>query len=471
MSGAFKVSIIAVFLFMFSACSDIKDELEIFKDDVDLDVNDRTLDITKENAQPIVYGFIQSSLRSFLYLPLFNFLDSSDLPDTALLVDDEYIYDCSLGGRAFYSLARPDGEEYRAGDQFAVRYEACEETDGVTFDGSISLTYSEIDGLNESFSLNSSERCEANLGKTFDGSYSVYENRDDSGELFWADDVRFALVGNGLEIQYLKRSESAPFDNEVVFTKEAFGNSIVVLRALEEDESRSGEAQIRYKIKENSYPSLKGVDGLDLLEVIYDLDEVNGGDEFYRLAGRTSSQVECQSYERYANLRASNLISTVADDVTFVMNGTTKIYQSSDRLLQFSERVYDSNFKVGVLQGNDERIYSFGETYSAAKGVDTTRSPYSYSVTGGMTFDGGGYAELEELSTVFSSGLSTPPSSGGFVILGKDLEAISINFDSETVSLAIDYNGDSTGDGLSDADATFDSYWYDILDQNFRIID
>jgi hypothetical protein len=453
MSGAFKFSIITVFIFLFSACTEIKDELEIFKDDAELDLNDRTLDVTIDRAQPIAYGFIQSSLRSFLYLPVFDFLDSSDIPETALLVDSEYIFDCEFGGQAFYTTARPDGEEYREGDKFSVRYEDCVRSVGMTYNGSIALTYSELTGLNETFALNTTQRCSNNIADTFDAGYQVYENIDADGEFFWADDVRFVPVGSGLEIQFLKWAPAGEIgDTSVVATQRASNRAIVILRALEVDEDRAGEDEVRYKIIEGVYPSL-------------------GGDKLFRLSGDSWSQEACQEYGRTARLTTANLTVALSDGVTFRMAGSTRIFQSSEFLTHFSERMYDSNFSLWVTQGNDERRYKFGEEYSVAKGVDEARNSYSYSVEGGMTFDGGGYGELVTTAIAYGTSRALPPSSGTFQILAQGVEEVNIRFRSEVVQLAFDYDGDNDGDGLTDSDFAFDVFWYDLLDQNYQEVE
>jgi len=453
MSGAFKFSIITAFVFLFSACTEIKDELEIFKDDAELGLNDRTLDVTIDRAQPIAYGFIQSSLRSFLYLPVFDFLDSSDIPETALLVDSEYIFDCEFGGQAFYTTARPDGEEYREGDKFSVRYEDCVRSVGMNYNGSIALTYSELTGLNKTFTRNTTQRCANNIADTFDGAYQVYENMDVDGELFWADDVRFAPVGSGLEIQFLKWvAEGEIGDSKVVATQRASNQAIVILRALEVDENRAGEDEVRYKIVEGVYPSL-------------------GGDKLYRLSGDSWSQEACQEYGRAASLNATDLTAVLSDELTFRMDGSTKVFQSSEFLTHFSERMYDSNFSLWVTQGNDERRYMFGQDYSVAKGVDETRNSYSYSVEGGMTFDGGGYAELVTTAIAYGESRSLSPSSGTFQILAKGVEEVNIRFRPEVVQLAFDYDGDNDGDGFTDSDFAFDVFWYDLLDQNYQEVE
>ena len=76
----FRLQLLVVFIFSFflAACTE----------DRDFDVDNKTVDITLDNAEKVVLGTIQSTYLTQLYSPLFDFLGESDLPDNAIKVEN-----------------------------------------------------------------------------------------------------------------------------------------------------------------------------------------------------------------------------------------------------------------------------------------------------------------------------------------------------------------------------------------------
>ena len=241
------------------ACSELQDELEVFKDDVDFDANDRTMDIRIARAEPIAVEVIHTAYLAHVHLPLFNFLDENDLPEGAVLDGDEYSYACAISGQATYRFIRASIDEYRKGDFFSVSYEECMDSPGLTYSGTVTWKYKEIVGLNNRFSPIDTDTCVTRLDEEIDGSYTYIENIDDEGEYYPADSVRFIRVEDDLELQILQLAGNEENDEFVVVESQRLGSqTIIALREVVVDEDRDDEGVTRYKLAEGGVPSIDG---------------------------------------------------------------------------------------------------------------------------------------------------------------------------------------------------------------------
>jgi len=201
-----QLLVIFTFSFFLVACTE----------DRDFDTDNKTVDISLENAEEVTLGVIQSVFLTPLYLPVFDFLDESDLPADAVKVENTnipvllegevlncqdfparigddsgtafYCFDSPHGGVALYSFPTkqksvvgdysfPTEEEYVAGDRITVKYENFVNELGWVYNGDLGAQYTKIDGLSDEFFESDSVSCLVNLQAELSGNTKTAETR------------------------------------------------------------------------------------------------------------------------------------------------------------------------------------------------------------------------------------------------------------------------------------------------------
>jgi|GEM_PF-4149053 len=190
-----QLLVIFTFSFFLAACTE----------DKNFDTDNKTVDISLDNAEEVTLGVIQATFLTHLYLPVFDFLDASDLPDGAVKVESIDVPALSDGlalscsdfpsrttddvGIALYCFDDPDTpdsgvalysfpakqksvvgdysfpveEEYVSGDRVTVQYEDFVNELGWVHNGQLTAKYTKIDGLSDEFFEPDSVSCLVNL--------------------------------------------------------------------------------------------------------------------------------------------------------------------------------------------------------------------------------------------------------------------------------------------------------------------
>lgn len=428
------------------ACTDVKDELEIFKDDFDFDANDRTTDVTRENMEQLTLGTLQATYLPMMRLPLFDVLDAADFASITCLTGD-----------ATYSSNRASGEEYRRGDVVELSYSDCLRSDGATINGDVRLSYGLIRGLNPSFLKVNSQTCIAAVSEDLNiDPAELVENRDGSGELFLADSVRFkrtTLAGGrvGLQAEYLVLQAVEGSDNQefrVVDTRDLDEKSIVVLRAVEQDPDRSTQEQTFYRLKSGGYPSLDG-------------------DQIFATNGEEFDEQLCQQYDRQMSVAATNFSIAPGDDTQITLNGSLSIFEATRDFESFSQSIRDSAYQIEFIQGERRSRYSLEDLRIDVEKSESEQT-FNFTVTGqASSSELFGTVELITEIVLRSRLNDLLPLQGNIDILGRELEKVDAVFNGVAVEVRADVDGDTDGDGQSDLDTFLDTFWQDLLDRNF----
>lgn len=138
---------------------------EFIVDDKDFSDNRRTLDITNDNAEELLWSAYQGFYLPFYYARLDRYLDASLLSATSSPVN------CSTSGTYTANYPQLSGEDYQKGDLFSIEFSDCIEASGVRYNGLLSGRYLEIEGYNKAFqNVVSIDECAADVNEEeFDG--------------------------------------------------------------------------------------------------------------------------------------------------------------------------------------------------------------------------------------------------------------------------------------------------------------
>ncbi|TNC82290.1 MAG: hypothetical protein C9356_04535 [Oleiphilus sp.] len=451
MQGVFNRLIFLIFAVSLGACTDLKDELEVFKDDVDFDANNRTMDIRVSRAEEIVLSSIQSAYLPHIYLPFFDFLDVTDLPENAVVEGEGFRADCAISGSANYTFQRGSELEYRKGDIFTVTYQDCMNTEGLTHDGTVSWKYSRIEGLNNRFTMIDSETCLARLDETTDGRINLVENIDSDGEYFPADSVRFIRVEDELELHYLALVGNEVDDEyEVVQTVRLRERAVVVIRSLVEDPDRMDEGVTRYMLASGEYPSVDG-------------------DEMYSVKGNNWEKENCQAFTRYGSVKATQLSATLQDGTRYSINDRFSAHDGSSDFAMYEQRVGSDELNVTWARGVIEDTFRF-QDFEAVKSVSVASGSYSFRADGDFKHPDFGIARFETNGVILAEGMFEAPYDGDITILGQNFETIDLLLFPFDLLIRVDVDGDNDGDNVPDDDAILATFWQDLIDGVFGLI-
>jgi len=192
------------------------------------------------------------------------------------------------------------------------------------------------------------------------------------------------------------------------------------------------------------------------------------GDQVFSVVNRTVQTMKCQHFERELNTILTGF-SVEKDGISYGIDGRIKLVNGTNEHNSFVNEIRDSSFTTTVKQEESVELFEMGN-YSIARVQDLQSGPYVFD----MRLDGNiSSSSFPGLLTVTLTnklvGLSgnDHPSEGAFSIFAQGLEQISILIEGLTVHLFIDYNGDTTGNGRTDADFGLDTSWEDLLNRDF----
>ena len=167
------------------ACGEFIVENEEIRD------NRRDLDITNNNAEELLWSAYQGFYSPFYYAQFYKYLDASSLIATGSPVA------CDGGGSYTATSYKPQGDEYKVGDIFAVTFKNCVKENDISYNGTLSGRYVEIEGYNSEFlNVVDVDQCAARVDRDeFDNGAVLITDQ--------AENVLFDKQGARLFVRYL----------------------------------------------------------------------------------------------------------------------------------------------------------------------------------------------------------------------------------------------------------------------------
>lgn len=441
-----KVFILVACALLATACTE----------DLDFDVNNRSLDVTTETSEQVVLGVMKATFLALNQGRLNDFLDASQLPVGAVENGGIYTSACVSGGTADYTFSRPAGEEHRAGDRVSVNYAQCKPSPEITLNGELSVKYSALEGLNKRFISANSEQCLARLSDDLGGQPTVLENIDENGEFFWADDVFIVREGSQARLDYVELTAGELESDSPTYTVlqshflGANEDVIAIVRRLELDPDRSSPNETFYRRVIGPLPSLDG-------------------DLFYTMDDRRRVTEACQGFRRTLLVSFSDYsVRNDTFDMEFFWHGRLKLDEATDNPL---ERVViaidDSSYTLDVRQGAGVEAYKL-LAVDIAFTEDRMENSYVFTLDGELSSDAiKGRVEVSSAQTMYGEFDTLFPQSGLLSILGRDLEHINVLPDGELIRIDVNHDGDNNGDNIPEVDFQFNTFWQNLFNQDF----
>ena len=471
--------------------------------DQEFNVDDKTTDITLENAELIALGVIQSGILSILNSPISDFLDGSDMPNGATKGE---AYDCALGGIAKYDYSRSAGANHKNGDMVSVEYSDCTDEKGLIHNGKMEATYTKIKGLNDRFIEIDTFECVASLLEDLglddrsniasnDELKDLYSTLANSrGELRSELYDRYQVYPTNSDISS-EQMALYPIEDEVDFDVSVgdvdvvffIGNDvrfepsadmiIVQSRFFEESfDPETGNTVGKVVIRE-------GLPNLDLDDtVIYvnllsnipgnsgNITSMDGGDQVFSITEGDIEQVNCQKYERRLDAKLTNF-STEKDGLTTVFDGDVELFQFTENLRELDSGIKLSDYTTTVMQHKDEDKFEMSD-FTAIKKLDVEGGSYSLDVQGLIKSDALFGQVLAGFGPIKGHESRPNPDEGRYPIAGQGVELVGLAFEGENnIEITVDYDGDNSGNGFSDPDATIDTTWEDLLAREFKEVE
>jgi len=423
--------------FLISACNG---SYTAFEDDKDFNVDAKTTDIETENAEKITLAALQSAYLAHYHSALYDFLDASDLPDDAPLLDPDtntYQRDCAIfggtSGTVQYTFSRAAGEIHKAGDRISLRFQNCYE-DGVLYDGKLSGSYAKVKGLNNRFIGTDTPACLANLQKEL--------NLTDSQVIYVSgDDVKFRQVADTVEVDVI----------DYIFT------------------SNDGDTERTDKVLETRVvgKTEKLIIVNNLLELPVNAVTSENGDQLYSVIDLKDKRYNCQNYERTLSV-SLNQFSSQKDNLITTLHGSVKLLETSESSSRLNQELISSDFGTTVEQGNLKQVFKM-TNYRVQKAVQLANNSYSYLFDGFVSSPSlFGTFQLTTAGKLFGNFAEAYPFSGSLEIKGRGLERVNLLPTNLDIRLQVDFNGDSNGTGFGDIDILIDTTWADLFERNFK---
>jgi len=424
-----QLPVILAFSVFLIACSDIKDELDIFQDDKPFNVDKKTLDVTLDNAEEVTLGVVQSTFFTYLYLPIYEFLDNQDFPGEA---GEGENFNCDNGGTANYTSSRAIGEKMHVGDRLSVIYNECEQENGWVYDGSLTAKITKLEGLNELFVEATTETCIASLQSDLG---SDVGNED---VVFMAgDEIRFNEFIDYVEV-------------ELVDIDDESGDTEIILPNLIIDRDET-------LIVVNRPPGQS--DGA--MASVY-------GDQVFSIVNKEVEEVECQRFEKTLSATLSQF-SVKKDNITYMIDGKLNLFEGTKDFKSFVHEIRDSDYTTTIKQEGSVETFSM-ESYSIAKIQGSQLDVYAFDTQSSGNISSSVFPGLLTVSLkekVIGYLESKYPFDGTIEIFGQGLEKINVILSDSTLDLQVDFNGDSTGNQRSDIDFSFTVGWGDLVSRDF----
>jgi hypothetical protein len=432
-----KIVLVLIQLSLLTACEGVDDILlfknvgdpQVFQTDEDFNVELETVDIEIETSEEMTLNVLQPVLFSHQNLPLYLYLDDSDaseLENLCVNADD--------GGSVSYTASRTAGQPHEEDDTIALSYENCVTASGDVFNGSMSASYSEIIGLNNTFIEVDTGYCVNRLQDELD------VNGDDVVYLT-ANDVRFKPVASNIEIEAISVSyddETGAYQEEVIntFSVPNSVNAIVVNET-------------------------KGVEEGALVSI--------GGDQVYSIEDGESKKEDCQKYDRTLTAQLDGF-SVQTDTFTATIDGEVDIFESSDNFTRFDRYIVNSDFSITIDEGASTREFTMTD-FEIKQSLDFSENSYHYSFSGNLSSEAISGQLFIRTTNALKGLIDDYPHAGVVVLNARDLEQILLVMSAERIVLQVDADGDSDGNGVTDVDRIFSTSWQDLVQRDFLLAD
>ncbi|MFT5716762.1 MAG: hypothetical protein ACI9T7_000940 [Oleiphilaceae bacterium] len=191
-------------------------------------------------------------------------------------------------------------------------------------------------------------------------------------------------------------------------------------------------------------------------------------DQVYSVSNLEVEEVSCQSFEREISASLTNF-SVHKDNTTYEINGSLRMLEGTEDYIGFSREVRNSSFTTTVTQEKSTRNYTMSDfSISYVQNAEFGNYSFDSSLNGSISSSAfPGVLGLFQGQAIVGADGNDRPASGQFTIFGQGFELIFATFKDFSVLLAVDYNGDSTGNNRSDVDFRFEPNWDDLISRDF----
>lgn len=446
-----------------------------FESDRDIDIDTKTADLEQDNAELKLLGVMQSAFMGHYQSKAYDFLDANDLPATPPTSLTEtggtvtVSYDCSTAGSVTYTYTREAGEEHKKDDRVSVDYDNCVEGNE-TLNGTMSAKYTSIEGLNKRFTTITTDQCLLELqDKLSMNSASHQEYTYDAlNQVYGRDDgVTFAKES---QIAISNKSVIFVTGDELIFTRVA--NDIRVdLQTVElvETEDKGQEKEVTLELSFLLSEDDKALFILQPSEPTDTMVTSIDGDQIYSLVEADDTLEKCQRFERTLKATFDGFSTDQSGFLKTALDGTVTLYEAQDTPERVDQFIIDSDFKTIVTQGSVTDIYTMKD-YRVEKQVNLANNSYAYEFDGFVSNSSvlDGNLQLTTFDKLYGSSLNQYPDTGRLQVLAKGLESMIVTASNLSIALQVDFNGDSTGNGLGDSDITINSTWSELFARDFK---
>jgi hypothetical protein len=191
-------------------------------------------------------------------------------------------------------------------------------------------------------------------------------------------------------------------------------------------------------------------------------------DQVYSVSNLEVEEVSCQSFEREISASLTNF-SVQKDNTTYEINGSLRMLEGTDDYIGFAREVRNSSFTTSINQEKSTENFKMNDfTISYVQSAEFGNYSFDSSLGGSISSSAfPGVLDVSQVGSILGQDGSDHPTSGLLVIFGQGIELITATFNEFTVFLGIDYNGDSTGNNLSDVDLFIEPNWDDLINRDF----
>lgn len=409
--------------------------------DVDFNKDKKTADIELENAESITLAAYQSAFLGHFQSAAYLYLDASDLPSglTPTGVDKQFQGDCENIenihglGSAIYTYMRNAGEEHKTGDKVSVVYNNCLIGEQI-YNGALYAKYTKLKGLNKRFRNLSTSECVESLKK------EISANNANIFSLT-GDELQFTRISDELKVEnYLNDPDDENnkiFKDEITIHKNT--RSIIIHQ-----------------------PSTLPLDE--------DIVASENGDQVYSVVDGVNKKQQCQSFERTLSVTFDEFSTDKIDYLYTSLNGSVTLFEGQQSQTRMNQSFLNSDFTTTVRQGNSTEVFTMKD-YSVQRGLSLSSNSYAYEFDGLVSNSAifGGVVQMSSTAGQLLGTLdNTYPHKGSITIAGKGLEQIFVFPSYLNVQIQVDYDGDSTGNGIGDVDDVIYTTWNKLFEREFQ---
>lgn len=446
-----------------------------FEDDVNFDVDRKTVDIEQDNAELKALAVFQSAFIGHFQSAAYDFLDVNDLPDNqaSTIVGNEYQKNCpDLGagtGTAMYTFSRSAGEPHKVGDRISVTYDNCSVGEKI-YDGALSARYTNIKGLNDYFKDVSTNECLVGVQDKINIEQAVPQSivYDEENDVYTLDGAQIASPGG----QYFLDNKSVIFltGDELKFKQVAnhINVELISVSYIENENSQPEKIEtieLTLQVSEDDKAVFVLQPSTSDDSMLTSID----GDQIYSLVSGDETRESCQSFERTLSVSFNNFSTNKPDYLYTELNGSVTLFEEQETSDRINQSFIDSNFQTIVRQGKIEETFSMKD-YRVEKAVNLTNNSYAYEFEGLISNSGvlKGQLELTTFGKLLGNLVSNYPYAGTLEIKAKGLERIVMRPNNLDLRLQVDYDGDSSGNGFSDFDIDIFTTWSELFAREFK---